>query len=292
MPGNDEWFALPGRLNERVLEEILTGGQSFLWEREATTGTWWGHWGRYSGHLRCRHRRAEIRPGPETTPADALVYWGDEHRHRHWRNALPWRGDVRLQAAMTAFPGLRLLRQPPGETLLAFLLSSTKPIAQIRLLLQRLANAFGETLPESTRHRLPTWARLAEVSEPELRELGLGYRARYVHAVAGELRQRPPRWLDQLADLSYPEARGELMALPGIGAKIADCVLLFGFAKIEAFPIDTWILKVLGQTYGLGDLQPRQLEHFAQLHFAPAPGLAQQYLFASIRASKKTAIPG
>jgi len=286
----EDWTVLPGTLNERVLKEILSGGQSFLWEREASTGEWWGHWETHSAQLRHHRGKVRMRPGPGTTIEDCLRYWGDEAAHRRWRNALPWRGDLELKAAMAAFPGLRLLRQPPGETLLAFLLSSTKPIAQIRMLLQRLAETFGEPLPESSRRAIPHWNRLAAVPETALRELGLGYRAKYVHAVAKELQRRPPQWLDSLAALPYQDGRRALMALPGIGGKIADCVLLFAFAKVEAFPIDTWILKVLRQIYGLSDLHPRQLEHFAQLHFAPAPGLAQQYLFAWIRESKKPAI--
>lgn len=283
MPGSDGWFALPGSLNERVLKEILAGGQSFLWEQDPESGEWWGHWENHSARIRYRRRRAEILPGPDTTADDCLLYWGDETAHRTWRNTLPWRGDNVLRTAMDAFPGLRLLRQPPGEALLAFLLSSTKPIPQIRVLLQRMAEAFGDSLPGSSRRALPRWARLAGVAETDLRALGVGYRARYIHAVAAELRNRPRNWLEDLNSLSHQEAQRELLSLPGVGTKIADCVLLFGFAKIEAFPIDTWILKVLRQTYGLEDLQPRQLEQFARIHFAPGPGLAQQYLFARVR---------
>jgi N-glycosylase/DNA lyase len=74
------------------------------------------------------------------------------------------------------------------------------------------------------------------------------------------------------------------MTLPGVGEKIADCVALFGLGHLEAFPVDTWMLKAMARRYGLDNWNPAQVAHFGRTHYGPAAGLAQQYLFAWERA--------
>lgn len=80
--------------------------------------------------------------------------------------------------------------------------------------------------------------------------------------------------------MDYAEARARLALLPGVGEKIADCVLLFGAGRLEAFPVDVWILKTMAARYGLAGWRPAQLAQFGRVHFGPLAGLAQQFLFA------------
>ena len=229
---------------------------------------------------------------------------------RNWvalADSLPWRSDAHLAQCIAAFPGLRLLRQPFAETLLGFLCSATKQIVQIKQMCARLAQRHGSpllsdlslaTCPLSlarlpgdrpgqtpagqqagTAHRLPTWAELAGIPEKELRLCLLGFRAKYIHASAGYI-ARQPRWLEETEGLPYAAAKARLLELPGVGAKVADCVLLFGAGKLEAFPVDTWVLKSLARRYGLIGWKPAQVAHFGRTHFGSLAGLAQQYLFA------------
>ena len=128
-------------------------------------------------------------------------------------------------------------------------------------------------------HALPTWSELADVSEEALRACLLGFRARHVAGVARFLAGRPG-WLEETARLPYAEAKARLLELPGVGEKIADCVLLFGAGRLEAFPVDVWILRVMEERYGLRGWSPGQIAHFGRVHFGPLAGLAQQYLFA------------
>jgi N-glycosylase/DNA lyase len=128
-------------------------------------------------------------------------------------------------------------------------------------------------------HRLPTWPELAAIPERDLRACQLGFRARFIHQTARFLAQHPG-WLDETEHLPYAEAKARLLALPGVGEKIADCVLLFGAGKLDAFPVDTWILKSLARRYGLDGWKPAQVAQFGRAHFGPLAGLAQQYLFA------------
>jgi len=128
-------------------------------------------------------------------------------------------------------------------------------------------------------NRLPTWSELALIPEKDLRACLLGFRARYISETAKFLATRPG-WLDETEALPYAAAKARLMELPGVGEKVADCVLLFGTGKLDAFPVDTWVLKSLARRYGLDGWKPAQVAHFGRTHFGPLAGLAQQYLFA------------
>lgn len=193
-------------------------------------------------------------------------------------DALPWRSDAHLAGTVTSFPGLRLLRQPFGETLLGFLCSATKQIAQIKQMLALLAERHGAVLMPG-HHRLPTWAELAAIPEADLRRCQLGFRARYVHATAQRLAAEPG-WLEATEAAPYAEARERLCCLPGVGEKVADCVLLFGAGRLEAFPVDVWIARTLAERYDLRDWKLPALAQFGRAHFGPAAGFAQQFLFA------------
>ncbi len=280
--GASAWRWLDRPLAPAVLREILDGGQAFRWFFKPESGEWHGSWGRFSTALRLTEEGVEVRPGPETDLREVKKYWAATTCFRDLEDELPWRGDPVLASAMEAFPGLRILRQPIGETLLAFLLSSTKPIAQIKLLLDRLAHHFGQALGNGL-NALPAWEHLAQVEETDLRRLGLGYRARYIHAIARALEGQWADFEETLSGLSYSEALERLLQLPGVGRKIADCVLLFGGGRMEAFPMDTWIRRVMEERYRLSGFSAAQLLRFAEIHFQPAPGLAQQYLFSWIR---------
>jgi N-glycosylase/DNA lyase len=120
---------------------------------------------------------------------------------------------------------------------------------------------------------------LAEFTEAQLRTCKLGFRARYVHQTARFLAEHPG-WLNETEQLPYAEAKARLLHLPGVGEKIADCVLLFGAGRLEAFPVDVWIIAAMRRRYGLAGWKPAQVAHFGRVHFGPYAGLAQQYLFA------------
>jgi N-glycosylase/DNA lyase len=272
--------------NATTLAEILDGGQAFRWFRQPDD-TWRGAWAGCVAELRLADDRLTWR-APRTIAAHtgpALhEYFAADRDWAALADALPWRSDAHLARCLAAFPGLRILRQPLGETLLHFLCSATKQIVQIKQMSALLAERHGAPLyPLSTQpHRLPTWAELAEISEAELRRCLLGFRARYIHQTAGFLAAHPG-WLEATVALPYAEAKAGLCELPGVGEKIADCVLLFGAGRLEAFPVDVWILKTLATRYGLPNWKPAQVAHFGRTHFGPLAGLAQQYLFACER---------
>jgi N-glycosylase/DNA lyase len=291
--GWSEWRTLTGlvRMDADSLAETLSGGQAFRWKR-VTAGVgeiWQGVWDGCVARVRAGKAEALewCAPRELADQVEAAMgnYFAAEVDFAGLADALPWRTDAVLKERMETWGGLRLLRQPLGETLLAFLCSSAKRIPHIAQLCEALAGRFGEPIWGNVR-ALPTWARLAETHENELRACGLGYRARFVKLTAEKLRESPG-WEARVLGGSHAEAQAWLATLPGVGPKIADCVLLFGAAKYEAFPVDTWILKAMAERYGLHDWRPAQVAQFGRAHFGPLAGLAQQFLFSGERKEGK-----
>lgn len=279
-PSWTDWQPLPLTLSPAVLAEILDGGQSFRWA--FGDGFWVGIWGSQVARLRLdeNNRLCWSAPAPLESRMSQAVgdYLGLTGDFETQIDSLPWRSDAHLAACLRAFPGLRLLRQPFGETLLCFLCSSTKQIVQIKQIVALLARRHGTEIAPRF-FRLPTWDELASVSEKQLLECKLGFRAGYVRDTARFLAANPG-WLEATQAADYADAKERLCALPGVGEKVADCTLLFGAGKMEAFPVDVWILRTLERRYGLAGWEPRPLAQFGRAHFGPLAGLAQQYLFA------------
>ena len=196
--------------------------------------------------------------------------------------------DAPLREAVAACRGLRLLRQDPWEALACFICSSTKQIVQIRQIVRMLRERYGASVPVpaggAPAFAFPTPERLAALEEQDLRDCKLGFRAPYLLAAArrvasGELD------LTAIRQMNLEEARARLMELNGVGRKVADCALLFGFGFPTAFPVDVWVRVALKRLYfpRARKLSPRRLEEFSSVHFGPNGGYAQQYLFHYVR---------
>jgi N-glycosylase/DNA lyase len=195
--------------------------------------------------------------------------------------------DEPIRAAVNACRGLRLLRQDPWECLASFILSSTKQIVQIRQIVSVLCERFGEPIPAAAQYGptfgFPTPARLARASETELRACKMGFRAPYLLESARAVAEGKLD-LERLRELPVEIAREELVALPGVGRKIADCVLLFAYGFQAAFPVDVWVIKALQKLYfPRRRASAKRLRHFSETHFGPNAGYAQQYLFHYMR---------
>jgi N-glycosylase/DNA lyase len=264
-----------------MLAEVLDGGQAFRWVR-TQDGLWQGVWSDCVVRLKPVEDGGLAWSAPqnlvEAVAQKLPPYLAATVNFARLADSLPWRSDPHLARCLAAFRGLRLLRQPLGETLLCFLCSATKQIVQIKQMVELLARRHGREIVSGI-HRLPTWVELATVSEEDLRVSLLGFRARYVKQTAQFLAERAD-WLDQIEQLPYLEAKRRLRELPGVGEKVADCVLLFGAGQFEAFPVDVWIIKAMEARYGLEGWTPQQIANFGRVHFGPHAGLAQQYLFA------------
>ena len=281
-----EWQELPqfGLISPEVLREILDGGQSFRWEEADPNQRIW------QGVFRDIVVQANLQPDNQLKyrlpvgcdEHEAVrIYFGCERNWDLLTDQLPWRSDHELKASIDAFPNLRILKQPLGETLFSFICSTAKQIPQIKQCCLNVSKRFGRELIPGV-YSWPGWKTLASISEIDLRDCKLGYRAKYISAIAQILEKEED--LEQKVETTdFNDAKKMLMDLPGVGEKVADCVLLFGAGKLEAFPVDTWILKAMKRIYNLKNWDPAKVAHFGRVHFGHNAGFAQQFLFARER---------
>jgi N-glycosylase/DNA lyase len=261
------------------LEHTLESGQFFRYSR-APGGAF---------TLHARRRLFRVEQAGETLLVDgadaAFVrdFFSLDHDLPAIRESLA--RDPKLRPSLDAHPGLRLLRQDPWECTAAFILSIASNIPRIAGNVADLARAYGGTSRldglESPDFPLPR-----ELGgERELRRLRVGFRASYLVQAA---RLAQGGLLEEVEGLPYEEAKEALMVIPGVAEKVADCVLLFAFGHLGAFPVDTWIRKVMIETYFGGRQAPdRAIRAFAQERWGDLAGYAQQYLYHASRKARR-----
>jgi N-glycosylase/DNA lyase len=192
--------------------------------------------------------------------------------------------DETMRAALDFCRGLRIMRQPAWECLATFITSSMKQVAHIRQMSLALRARFGRSLPGTDLRAYPGPEAIAGASEADLRACGLGYRAKNLRLTA----ERVAAGDVDLAALTLMDdeaLREALCDLPGVGRKVANCAMLFGFGRLAAFPVDTWIERILKRRYWRGrkKVSPGVLERCLAKRFGPYAGYAQQYLFHHAR---------
>jgi N-glycosylase/DNA lyase len=269
------------------LAATLSCGQAFRWQPEdnAWIGVVGPHW--------IRLRSGDKSIIAET--AEPVVSW-DWLRdylqiHLNLDEVLAsFPRDEAMRSAAEACHGLRLLRQEPWECLASFILSSTKQIVQIRQIISLLCECYGEPLTVPPGYppafAFPSPARLAATTEANLRSCKMGFRAPYILETAGIIAEGKLD-LANLHEMSVHQARAELLQLPGVGRKIADCVLLFAYGFQAAFPVDVWVMKALRQLYfPKRRPSPLRMQRFTETYFGPNAGYAQQYLFHYMRTKR------
>jgi N-glycosylase/DNA lyase len=206
------------------------------------------------------------------------------------------RKDRHVAKALKEYWGLRLIRQDPWECLISYICATYKSIAAIKHMLNNIAQKFGEkiTFDGKDFYTFPTCQKLAKATEQELESCGLGYRAKYAQATSKRICEENFD-LQRLKKKPYEEAKAALMDLPGVGAKVADCVLLFSLGKTEAFPVDVWVKRVVMNHYSeklpsdlakklstmdsLSSGDYKKLNEFGRAYFGQYAGYAQEYLY-------------
>ncbi len=192
--------------------------------------------------------------------------------------------DEWMAKAVAFGKGIRILRQDPWEMLISFIISQNKSIPHIKACLKNISNKFGIPINgidnrEEQYYSFPTPQELFRATEEELRECKVGFRAPYImdacqKVISGEI------ILNDLYIMPIEEAKAKLMTIKGVGPKVADCILLFAYSRMELFPTDVWIKRVIEGLYFEGkDMKVEEIQKFAAKYFGDLAGYAQQYLF-------------
>lgn len=181
--------------------------------------------------------------------------------------------DERFKAASEYAAGIHIMNQDPWETLCSFIISQNNNIPRIKGIIKRLCENFGERLPDGN-YTFPSAERVAELSAEDLSVLRAGFRVKYIMDAAKKVSSGEVN-LEIQPDIPLEQARDELCKIKGVGSKVADCALLFSLKRMDAFPSDVWIKRVMGILFPDG--LPEE--------FLPIAGIAQQYLYHYSRMS-------
>jgi N-glycosylase/DNA lyase len=271
------------------LDFTLCCGQVFRWKK--TDGWWYSVVGDRAFKIRQCGAELEFEGVDETFVRTYFGLNDDLAQISRCINKDPY-----IANALCRFEGLRIVRQNPWECLISFICATYKSIAAIELMLAKLSRRFGEKVSFDgiDFSSFPSVERLAFASENGLRECGLGYRAKYVQATAKKIHQENVN-LEEFKRLPYVEAKKRLFEFPGVGLKVADCVLLFSLGKLEAFPVDVWVKRILLNHYAsqlpealvkklsshesLSNSEYEKLNGFGRCYFGAYAGYAQEYLY-------------
>jgi N-glycosylase/DNA lyase len=277
------------------IDSSINSGQYFLWEKIGTS--WYGIYG--ENILKITKSKSH---------SGEIVYEYDSFpEYKNWQNHVfrlsddydnimqQISRDAIIEKIITKYKGLRILRQQPIQCLFSFLCSSNNNIPRIRFILKNMSKKFGKKVFIDDRefYTFPTLEALCNASISDLLDCGLGYRARFISNAAKDIYNKKIEL--ELKATKYNIAKEELLKLDGIGEKIADCILLFSLDKLEAFPIDIWIIKFLYNNLNqitnsdikisskLTPSQYRKISEEIRKHYGCFSGYAQQYLYYNIR---------
>ncbi len=269
---------LNGQFN---LESTLFCGQAFRWERQ---GDWfYGVIG--DGILKLKQENSTIYyDSSNNITNDTLIrYLSLDLELNSVLNKID--RDKNIHSAIDFCRGLRLLRQEPWETFATYILSSYSNIPRIRRMVFNISRRFGKRLIFNgyVNYTFPEIERIAGAREKELKALGLGFRAGYLKNTAKRILNEGDLFL-KLRLLSYEEIKKKLLQFEGVGDKVADCTMLFGLSRLEAFPVDVWIKRGIERLYFKGKpLSPKKINEFGRKYFGEYAGYAQEYLYHYLR---------
>jgi len=262
---SSENFIVIPDVRDLDLEQTLDCGQSFRWEKQND--------GSFSGVAFGKYVNISL------DGTDMIIKNAAPEDEKIWREYFDLeldygkiRGDISklhpvLEDAARYAPGIRILRQEPYEALCTFIISQNNNIKRIKGIVARLCESFGDEIDEGV-YTFPTAERLAELSPDDLAPLRAGFRNRYIIDSAKKVASHEVD-LELCKTADYEAARAELMKITGVGVKVADCTLLFGMHRVEAFPVDVWMKRAMEKLF------PGMTAN----DFGEYAGIAQQYIF-------------
>ena len=279
------------------LDHIFDCGQCFRWSRQDD--------GSYTGIAMGKPVNVSLKEAPEGEGRRRLDLIIDncsaEDFEKIWRSYLDLdrdygaikatlaESDEVMAKAISGGEGIRILKQELWETMVSFIISQNNNIPRIKGCIENLSRLFGESAGEYggvEYYNVPSAEVMAELTADDLAPVRLGYRAPYLVETAKQVVAKGgmDAVAAELAAAGTPEEACEyLRGFQGVGPKVASCIALFGLGRLEAFPIDVWVRRVMNRLYGIDEKDIKGMNAYAAEHFGINGGIAQQYLFYYIR---------
>lgn len=271
------------------LDVTLCCGQVFRWDKR---GEWWyGIVGDQILKVRQTDMTLEFK---NVDNAFIRHYFSLDHDLQRINSEIG--KDNHVKAALREFWGLRIIRQEPWECLISFICATYKSVAAIKQMLLKLSTKFGEktVFDGCDFYSFPAPERLARATLKDLESCGLGYRAKYVQDTSKRI-HTDEYDLEALRKMPYEQAKKQLCQFLGVGSKVADCVLLFSLDKLDAFPVDVWVKRIITKYYSeqfpdafvkklakqksFSNSDYKKLNGFGRKYFGEYAGYAQEYLY-------------
>ncbi len=279
-------------VSDFALKDIFECGQCFRWNRRDD--------GSYFGVAFGRAISVYYEAEPDKTEGMFIIkncneadfqkiwkkYFDLERDYGKIKSVLSENDEI-MKTAVSFGAGIRLLNQDEWETLISFILSQNRNIPLIKKSIEEISRKFGKPIADADGnvcYAFPTPRALAALSEEDLADCRLGYRARYVLETAKVIASEP-QLLYEMTKASYEEAFSYLKKLCGVGPKVANCILLFSMEKYSSFPIDVWVRRLMSVLYGTDENNLKEIKECAEERFGELGGFAQQYLFYYARES-------
>jgi len=275
------------------LEHTLQCGQLFRWEKIGNH--WYGVVGEKVIKTRQSDNKLQFQIFPDETDIEFLRhYLRLDDNLPHILSQI--KKDETIEKAIHSLHGLRIIRQEPWECLISYICATYKNISAIKKMVQHLSKKFGRKIEFENHdfYTFPKPSELARASLNELKKCGLGFRATSVLETA-RIMDDGNFSLEALRKMDYEKAKHKLLLLPGVGNKVADCILLFSLDKLEAFPVDVWIKRIVSEYYSksfspefiekvskkksLTANEYLKISEFGRKYFGPYAGYAQEYLY-------------
>ena len=194
--------------------------------------------------------------------------------------------DNYLKTSIEYGEGIRILNQDLWETLISFIISANNNIPRIKGIIERISKSYGEKIvwDKAEYYTFPTPQELSKASVEDLRNIGLGFRDVRVYETTKIINENPNKLKELEDEKDVNKLREELLKFSGVGPKVADCVMLFStLKKLEVFPIDVWVRRVMNELYIKNDdetkINKKEIEELAKTKYGNLAGIAQQYLF-------------
>lgn len=266
------------------LKQIAESGQSFRWQEQAN-GSFIVTAMNETVHLKEKGNDLIIKGLSEESFKNKWHHYFDLDRdYKKVINDLKGR-DQYLDAAIEYGSGIRILNQDLWEIIVTFIISSNNNIPRIKNSIEMLSKKYGtfiKTINGEDYYSFPKAETLSRAKIEDLRACGLGYRDKYILKTSQMVVDGTVD-LKEVKKMSRDKGKKELKKLVGVGNKVADCILLFACEEPAAFPVDTWVKKVLADYYDFHEKKQVEINAFVHAHFGEFAGIAQQYLFYYIR---------
>jgi N-glycosylase/DNA lyase len=258
-------------------EHIFECGQCFRWNKELN--------GSYTGVAKNKILNIEKKDETiffnNTSKKDFLEIWVDYFDlNRDYSIIKNHIRDEKLDDIIEFGKGIRILDQDEWETLVSFIISANNRILMIKRVIENLSQKYGDyigTYKGNKYYSFPTSEKLNLTTENEIRMMKTGFRAKYIKDAA-EIVSNDKDWLYSLKGLNYDTALEEIKKIKGVGDKVGNCILLFSMNKYEAFPVDIWMKRIMGEIYGIKG-KPEDIRKKSEKIYGKYSGFAQQYLF-------------